>query len=160
MTAWDDIRFEWARGSYRLSTEDSLVVMARIAELERALETALKPRPEFSEPTVERREDGTFAIEWGVRGTSGSTKVADELIDQWVADRNRLVALEARRSVSDDDEICMTHSSYRKAGTRICMVLAFVDEPGICRFVRSGPPTATDPAPVGLEGHTDPKEAP
>lgn len=34
MTAWDDIRFEWARGPFRLSTEDSLVVMARIAELE------------------------------------------------------------------------------------------------------------------------------
>lgn len=34
VTAWDDIRFEWGRGSYRLSTEDSLVVMARIAELE------------------------------------------------------------------------------------------------------------------------------
>ncbi len=45
----------------------------------------------------------------------------------------------------ESDEICMTHSSYRKPGTRICMVLAFVDEPGLCRFVRVGPPCCSTP---------------
>jgi hypothetical protein len=57
--------------------------------------TLLEWAREFSEPTIRQSEDRTVTIEWGVRGWSNCTKVADELIDEWVADKNRIVALEA-----------------------------------------------------------------
>lgn len=34
MSSLEDILFEWGRGPFRLSTDDSLVVMARLTELE------------------------------------------------------------------------------------------------------------------------------
>lgn len=46
MSAWDDIRFEWGRGSYRLSTEDSRVVMARLADLERIARDVAAKHPQ------------------------------------------------------------------------------------------------------------------
>lgn len=53
---------------------------------------------EWSNPVVTRNADGTVSISWADKGYNNCTIVADELIDQWMADKNRLVALEAALS--------------------------------------------------------------
>lgn len=51
--------------------------------------------PEFSECLFHDR-DGTIVLEWTRRGYRRCVLVADELIEQWVADLNELRSLRAR----------------------------------------------------------------
>jgi len=116
--------------------------------------TLLEWAREFSEPTVHQSDDGTVTIEWSVRGWSNCTKVADDLIDVWVSDKNHIVALEAHEA-----ELCVENNRMRadlalaKNQLRNAMG-AIIDSGGYCE----GPHDVAD-AIYRLTAERDRKEA-